>query len=214
MVRTLEFDLCEIALTTLAQARGLRQADHRVAGGDVARAPSWRAGLPARFTVARARRIWRASASACAPGRRPPASGCAASCTTSTASRPNSMTWVTEEDAHVAEFPIRRSCSASPPARTCARCCSSGEIDAEVGAGGARCPRRSARSFPTPLQPPPTGPADRRPSDQPCRRGEGRAAGRRIPGWRVELMRCSWLKRAQPRTGRTASRPTAPPSSC
>ncbi len=86
MTRAMEFDLCEIALTTHAQARALRQADHRAAGRAVARPASWRADLPARLRRCAAPPIWWASASACAPGRRPPASGYAASCGTSTAS--------------------------------------------------------------------------------------------------------------------------------
>ena len=99
MVRDVEFDVCEMAPTTYMIARALgapfialpiflmRRFHH---GGFVVRPD---AGIKVPVTS-------RARKSACAPIRSPPASGRAASSSTSTG-RPSKVTWVVDDEEHV-----------------------------------------------------------------------------------------------------------------
>ena len=179
MVRALEFDLCEIALTTHAQARAygkpitalpvvlLRGLHH---GALICRRDSPLRG-PADLAGKRIGvRAWSQTTGVWVRGILQDEYGVA----------PDSMTWVTEEDAHVQEFddpPFVQRIAAGQDLRTMLL---SGEIDAAVALAGidpaqvrTGDPGRRCRRSRVVAQ-------DRRLSDQPCRRGEGRPA-RRAP---------------------------------
>ncbi len=135
MVRTLEFDLCEIALTTHAQARAygkpitalpvvlLRGLHH---GALICRRDSPLRGpadLPGKRIGVRA---WSQTTGVWVRGILRDEYGIA----------PDSMTWVTEEDAHVQEFadpPFVRRIS---PGQSLSAMLLSGEIDAAVALAG------------------------------------------------------------------------------
>src|SRR5271157_5733190 len=135
MVRTLEFDLCEIALTTHAQARAfgkpitalpvvlLRGLHH---GALICRRDSplhGPADLPGKRIGVRA---WSQTTGVWVRGILQNEYGVA----------PDSMTWVTEEDAHVQEFsdpPFVQRIAAGQDLRTMLL---AGEIDAAVALAG------------------------------------------------------------------------------
>ena len=177
MTRALEFDLCEIALTTHAQARAygkpitalpvvlLRGLHH---GALICRRDSPLRGpadMVGRWVGVRA---WSQTTGVWVRGILQDEYGIA----------PDSMTWVTEEDAHVQEFadpPFVQRISAGQDLRAMLL---SGEIDAAVALAGLEpaqvctvIARRRCRRGGVVAQ-------DRCLSDQPCCRGEGCAAGR------------------------------------
>ena len=103
MVRDEAYDLSELAIVTALQAIAY--------GRPVVLLP---AVVASRFQrgclIAHrahgpvARRIWPASASACAPTPRPPACGCARTWPRTTALAPEDMHWVTRDGAHVEQY--------------------------------------------------------------------------------------------------------------
>ena len=176
MTRAMEFDLCEMALTTHAQARAfgkpitalpvvlLRGLHH---GALICRRDSTLRG-PADLVGKRIGvRAWSQTTGVWVRGVLRDEYGVAH----------DSMTWVTEEDAHVQEFvdpPFVQRMAAGQDLRAMLL---SGEIDAAVALAGIRSGggshshtgrRCGGGRMVTP---------DRRLPDQPHRRGEGRAAG-------------------------------------
>ncbi len=177
MTRAMEFDLCEIALTTHAQARAygkpitalpvvlLRGFHH---GALICRRDSPLRGpadlLGKRIGV----RAWSQTTGVWVRGILQDDYGVA----------PDAMTWVTEEDAHVQEFvdpPFVQRIAAGQDLRAMLM---TGEIDAALAVAGIDpgqirtvipgCGCRGSRMVSQ----------DRRLPGEPCRRGEGCAAGR------------------------------------
>lgn len=135
MVRTLEFDLCEIALTTHAQARAygkpitallvvlLRGLHH---GALICRRDSPQRG-PADLVGKRIGvRAWSQTTGVWVRGILHDEYGIA----------PDSMTWVTEEDAHVQEFTDPPFVQRIEPGQSLPAMLLSGEIDAAVALAG------------------------------------------------------------------------------
>jgi 4,5-dihydroxyphthalate decarboxylase len=135
MVRTLEFDLCEIALTTHAQARAygkpisalpvvlLRGLHHNALicrGDSPLRGPT---DLPGKRIGVRA---WSQTTGVWVRGILQHEYGVA----------PDAMTWVTEEDAHVQEFADPPFVQRIAPGRSLPAMLLSGEIDAAVALAG------------------------------------------------------------------------------
>ena len=103
MVNQLAFDVSELALVTLLLARAM---DRPLVGVPVVLMQQTAYGmlLVPQDSPLRDPRQLAAARSACAPIPRPPASGCAACCTISSAWTPTACSWVTMETAHVDGF--------------------------------------------------------------------------------------------------------------
>ena len=132
MVRERKFDAGELAIGTFLEARTYGKpvtllpavVMGRFQHGHVLRSTARRPSGPA---------MSRASASASAPTRRRPASGCAASSSTSTASTSNKVTWVCNDDGHLAEFKDPPHVERTPPdAKKVDQMLLDGEVDGAI----------------------------------------------------------------------------------